>query len=56
MSSSQSDALDCAQADELAGATALGALDPDESRAVTQHVATCEIGRASCRERVSSVV
>lgn len=54
MSSSHSDALDCARADELAGATALGALDPDESRAVTQHVATCDQPHVELRELLGS--
>jgi anti-sigma-K factor RskA len=54
MSSFQSGALDCARADELAGAAALGALDQDESRAVTHHVATCDQPHAELRELVGS--
>jgi len=33
--------LDCTAVDELAGAITLGALEPDESRAVNEHLATC---------------
>ena len=33
--------LDCTSVDELAGAITLGALEPDESRAVNEHLATC---------------
>jgi anti-sigma-K factor RskA len=33
--------LDCAAVDELTGALTLGALEPDEARAVTVHLATC---------------
>jgi len=54
MTSSQSDALDCARADELAGAAALGALDPNESRAITQHVATCDQPHTELRELLGS--
>jgi len=50
MSSAQSDALDCARADELAGAAALGALDPDESRAIAQHVSSCDQPHSELRE------
>jgi anti-sigma-K factor RskA len=54
MSSFQSGALDCARADELAGAAALGALDQDESRAVTHHVATCDQPHAELRALLGS--
>jgi len=54
MSSAQSDALDCARADELAGAAALGALDTTESQAITQHVATCDMPHAELRELLGS--
>ncbi len=33
--------LDCARVDELAGALALAALDPDEQSAVDEHLTTC---------------
>ena len=33
--------LDCAAVDELTGALTLGALEPDEARAVIVHLATC---------------
>lgn len=54
MSSSQSDVLDCTRADELAGAAALGALDPDEAQAITQHVATCDQPHAELRDLLGS--
>lgn len=43
-------ALDCARIDELAGAAALGGLDPDEARAVAHHVATCDQPHTELRE------
>ncbi|MGH2392259.1 MAG: anti-sigma factor [Candidatus Limnocylindria bacterium] len=50
MTSSRQEAMDCARVDELAGATALGALDPDEARAITQHLATCGQPHIELRE------
>ena len=44
------DTLDCARIDELAGAAALQALDPDESRAIAHHVATCDQAHAELHE------
>jgi len=46
--------LDCARVDELAGAAALRALDPDEAQAITQHVATCEQPHTELRELLGS--
>ena len=54
MTSSEPDALDCARVEDLAGAAALGALHPDESRAVTQHVATCDQPHAELRALLGS--
>jgi hypothetical protein len=54
MTSSQPDALDCARIDELAGAAALGALEPDESRAISDHVATCDQPHTEFRELLGS--
>ena len=34
--------LDCAAVDELAAAYALGAVDPAEDRAISEHLATCD--------------
>jgi anti-sigma-K factor RskA len=54
MTSPRQEAFECAQVDELAGAAALGALDPDEARAITQHVATCDQPHAAFRELLGS--
>ena len=43
------DRLDCRAVDELDGALALGALDPSEARAVTEHLATCAEPHAELR-------
>jgi anti-sigma-K factor RskA len=39
----------CADVDELAGALALGAVDPDEARAAREHLATCPEPHAELR-------
>ena len=47
-------AMTCAQVDELAGAYALGAVEADEDRAISEHLATCD--RAARLRRASSSV
>jgi anti-sigma-K factor RskA len=54
MTGSRHEALDCARVDELAGAAALGAVDPDEARALMQHVATCDQPHTELRELLGS--
>ena len=44
--------LDCATVDELAAAYALGAVDADEERAVSAHLATCRNPHAEARGMV----
>ena len=46
--------LDHAAVDELAGAYALGALEPDEERAVSAHLATCVQPHAEARAALDS--
>lgn len=42
--------LDCSRVDELAGAIALGALDPDELEAAMAHLDSCDQPHAELRE------
>lgn len=42
MSRTERETMDCDAADELAGAYALGALDPDERTSVETHLETCQ--------------
>jgi anti-sigma factor RsiW len=42
--------LSCAAVDELSGAYALGAVDADEDRAISEHLATCERQHDEARE------
>jgi anti-sigma-K factor RskA len=44
----------CAHVDELAGAYALGAVDADEDRAISEHLATCERPHAEARELIGA--
>ena len=44
----------CAAVDELAAAYALGAVEPDEDRAVSQHLATCAEAHFEARELISA--
>jgi anti-sigma-K factor RskA len=46
--------LDCHALDELAGAWALGALAPDEERAVAGHLATCDRAHVELRDAVGA--
>jgi anti-sigma-K factor RskA len=48
------DRLDHAAVDELAAAFALGALTPDEERAVAEHLATCEQPHTEARSLVGA--
>lgn len=44
--------VDCERVDELAGAVALGAVDPDEQRAVASHLDSCERPHVELRELI----
>jgi len=46
--------LDHAAVDELAAAYALGALEPDEERAVSEHLATCDQPHSEARAALDS--
>jgi anti-sigma-K factor RskA len=46
--------FDCARSDELAGAYALGALDPDEERAIREHLAGCDEPHRGAREVIEA--
>ena len=46
--------LSCADVDELAGAYALGAVDADEERAISEHLATCDQPHDDARELIGS--
>lgn len=48
--------LRCADVDELAAAYALGAVEPDEDRAISAHLATCDAVHAEARELVGAAV
>lgn len=41
--------MSCATVDELAGAYALGAVEPDEERAISEHLATCDEAHEEAR-------
>jgi anti-sigma-K factor RskA len=46
--------LRCADVDELAAAYALGAVEPDEERAISDHLATCDDAHAEARELIGA--
>lgn len=48
--------LDCAAVDEIAAAYLLGAVDPDEERLVTEHLASCRAPHAELRDGVPGEV
>ncbi len=50
--SDQRRSLTCAEADDLGAAYLLGALEPDEARAVADHLATCREPHAELRDGV----
>jgi anti-sigma-K factor RskA len=47
-------AMNCAQVDELAGAYALGAVETDEDRAISEHLAICDRPHAEARELIGA--
>ena len=46
--------MTCAQVDELAGAYALGAVEADEDRAISAHLATCDRPHGEARELIGA--
>jgi anti-sigma-K factor RskA len=46
--------MNCQQVDELAAAYALGALDPQEERAVSDHLRTCDRSHAEARAAIEA--
>ena len=46
--------LTCAQVDELAGAYALGAVEADEDRAISEHLDTCDEPHGGARELIGA--
>lgn len=46
--------MSCAEADELAAAYALGAVEPDEERAISEHLATCDAPHVEARGLVAA--
>lgn len=46
--------VNCADVDELAAAYALGSVEPDEERAISEHLATCESQHAEARELLAA--
>ena len=46
--------LSCEQVDELAGAYALGAVDPDEDRSISEHLATCDEPHVEARDLIGA--
>jgi anti-sigma-K factor RskA len=46
--------LRCAAVDELAAAYALGAVEPDEERAISAHLVTCDDPHAQARELIGA--
>jgi anti-sigma-K factor RskA len=46
--------IGCEQVDELAGAYALGALDADEDRSMSDHLATCDQPHAEARDLIGA--
>lgn len=49
-----SDRLTCSDVDELAPAYALGAMDPDEERALSEHLMTCDDAHTEARELIAA--
>ena len=47
-------AMTCAQVDELAGAYALGAVEADEDRAISEHLDTCDRPHGEARELIGA--
>jgi len=47
-------AMGCAQVDELAGAYALDAVEPDEERAISEHLDTCDRPHDEARELIGA--
>ena len=45
--------LGCAAIDELAASYALGAVDPDEDREISEHLASCDQPHAEARSLIS---
>jgi len=46
--------MSCEQVDDLAGAYALGAVDPDEDRSLSEHLATCDQPHAEARDLIGA--
>jgi anti-sigma-K factor RskA len=46
--------MSCEQVDELAGAYALGAVDADEDRSMSEHLATCDQPHAEARDLIGA--
>ena len=46
--------ISCEQVDELAGAYALGAVDPDEDRSMSEHLATCDRPHVEARDLIGA--
>lgn len=46
--------VNCAVVDELAAAYALGSVDPDEERAISEHLATCDSPHSEARDLVAA--
>ena len=46
--------ISCEQVDELAGAYALGAVDADEDRSMTEHLATCDQPHVEARDLIGA--
>jgi anti-sigma-K factor RskA len=46
--------LSCADVDEFAAAYALGSVEPDEERAISEHLETCDAPHAEAREMMST--
>jgi anti-sigma-K factor RskA len=46
--------MSCEQIDELAGAYALGAVDADEDRSVSEHLASCDQPHAEVRDLIGA--
>ena len=47
-------AISCEQVDELAGAYALGAVDADEDRSMSEHLATCDQPHVEARDLIGA--
>jgi anti-sigma-K factor RskA len=47
-------AISCEQVDELAGAYALGAVDADEDRSMSEHLATCDQPHIEARDLIGA--